>query len=247
MLLMNRADLEMGRGDFEAARTHLDLARATLREDHGLGVYEVYQAELALWQRRWTDAVLLVDDALARAPGLERAQLRVWFCAKGLRARAELAALSSARRDAGGVRAWRHDADRLLAIADDAARESATVTPNAAAWHALARAEHHRVHNEARPQSWEIAAQRWDDLERIPPAIYCRWRQAEELVNVGADRARVTVPLRQAYAEATRLRAQPLIQEIENLARRARIDLATPTRTLPDTSRTDLGADTARG
>ena len=125
MLLMNRADLEMGRGDFEAARTHLDLARATLREDHGLGVYEVYQAELALWQRRWTDAVRLVDDALARAPGLERAQLRVWFCAKGLRAHAELAALSSASRDARGVRAWRQEADRLLTIAHDAARESA--------------------------------------------------------------------------------------------------------------------------
>jgi DNA-binding CsgD family transcriptional regulator/tetratricopeptide (TPR) repeat protein len=233
MLLMNRADLEMGRGDLEAARTHLDLARATLREDHGLGVYEVYQAELALWQRTWKDAVLLVNDALVRAPGLERAQLRVWFCAKGLRALAELAALCSARRDARGVRAWRQDADRLLTIADDAARQSAPVTPNAAAWHALARAEHQRVHNEARPESWEDAAQRWDDVGRIPSAIYCRWRQAEELVTSGADRARVMVPLRQAYAEATRLRAQPLIQEIENLARRARIDPATPTRPSP--------------
>jgi ATP/maltotriose-dependent transcriptional regulator MalT len=233
MLLMNRADLEMGRGDFEAARTHLDTARTTLREDHGLGVYEVYQAELALWQRRWTDAVLLIDDALARAPDLERAQLRVWFCAKGLRARAELAALSFARRDVGGVRAWRQDADRLLAIADDAAGESAPVTPNAAAWHALARAEHYRVHNEARPESWEDAAQRWDEVGRVPPAIYCRWRQAEAMVSAGADRGRVTDPLRHAYAEATRLRAQPLIQEIENLARRARIDPATPTRPSP--------------
>ena len=229
MLLMNRADLEMGRGDFEAAQTHLDTARATLREDHGLGVYDLYQAELALWQRRWTDAERLVDEALTRAPGLEKAQLRVWFCAKGLRAHAELATLSSAHRDAGAVRAWRQDADRLLTIADDAARESAPVTPNAAAWHALAQAEHHRVHNEARPKLWEIAARRWDDVERIPQAIYCRWRQAEAMVAEGGDRSSVMVPLRHAYAEATRLRAQPLIQEIENLARRARIDPATPT------------------
>jgi ATP/maltotriose-dependent transcriptional regulator MalT len=247
MLLMNRADLEMGRGDFEAARTHLDLARATLREDHGLGVYEVYQAELALWQRRWTDAVRLVDEALARAPGLERAQLRVWFCAKGLRAHAELAAISSASREARGLRAWRQEADRLLTIADDAAGESAAVTPNAAAWHALAQAEHHRVHNEARPESWEDATQRWDDLERIPPAIYCRWRQAEAMVVAGADRARVTEPLRHAFAEATRLRAQPLIQEIENLARRARIDPATPTEPSPTAPQPSWGLTPREG
>ena len=247
MLLMNRADLEMGRGDFEAARTHLDLARATLREDHGLGVYEVYQAELALWQRRWTDAVLLVDDALARAPGLERAQLRVWFCAKGLRARAELAALSSARRDAGGVRAWRHDADRLLAIADDAARESATVTPNAAAWHALARAEHHRVHNEARPQSWE---DRRSTLGR--PGAHPAGHLLPLATGGGAGQRRrgprtrhgsAASGVRRGHA-APSTAADPRDREPRPTgANRPR----NPHRTLPDTTRTDLGADTARG
>ena len=90
-----------------------------------------------------------------------------------------------------------------------------------------------RVHNEARPESWEIAARRWDDLERIPAAIRCRWRQAEAMVTSGEDRSSVMVPLLYAFAEATRLRAQPLIKEIENLARRARIDPATPTERSP--------------
>ena len=76
-----------------------------------------------------------------------------------------------------------------------------------------------RVHNEAQPESWEIAARRWDDLERIPAAIRCRWRQAEAMVTSGEDRSSVMVPLLYAFAEATRLRAQPLIKEIENLAR----------------------------
>ena len=49
----------------------------------------------------------------------------------------------------------------------------------------------------------------------------------------GEDRSSVMVPLLYAFAEATRLRAQPLIKEIENLARRARIDPATPTERSP--------------
>ena len=59
------ADLEIGRGDFDAARAHLDAARATLREDRELAIYDVYVAELALWERRWTDA----DDGGARRSG----------------------------------------------------------------------------------------------------------------------------------------------------------------------------------
>ncbi len=105
MLLMLRADLELGRGDLDAARSHLDAALVTLREDRGQGIYDVYLAELALWERRWTEADQSVRDALARASSPQAAQLHVWFCAKGLRALAELAALARARRDANAVRA----------------------------------------------------------------------------------------------------------------------------------------------
>src|SRR4029453_9404861 len=67
MLLMLRADLELGRGDFEAARAHLEAALVTLREDRGQGIYDVLLAELALWERRWIDAEGAVRDALACA------------------------------------------------------------------------------------------------------------------------------------------------------------------------------------
>jgi tetratricopeptide (TPR) repeat protein len=42
MALIIRADVEIGRGHFDAARAHLETARATLREDRGLGVYDGY-------------------------------------------------------------------------------------------------------------------------------------------------------------------------------------------------------------
>ena len=104
MALIIRADVEIGRGDFDAARAHLDAALATLREDRGLGVYDAYRAELALWERRWTDAAQAIDDGLTQAQPDEAAQIRVQLCAKGLRAQAELAALARARRDDAALR-----------------------------------------------------------------------------------------------------------------------------------------------
>ena len=64
MALIIRADVEIGRGQFDAARAHLDAARATLREDRGLGLYDAYRAELALWERRWADAAQAIDEGL---------------------------------------------------------------------------------------------------------------------------------------------------------------------------------------
>jgi DNA-binding CsgD family transcriptional regulator/tetratricopeptide (TPR) repeat protein len=234
MLLMLRADLELGRGDFEAARTHLDAALATLREDRGLGIYDVYLAELALWERRWTDADQAVRDGLARAGSHQAAQLRVWFCAKGLRAQAELAALARARRDADAVGTWLARAGELIAVARRAAAEAAAVTPNAAGWLALAEAEHQRARGAARPQRWSDAADAWERLERPPLAAYCHWRQAEALVAAGASRAEASQPLRQAHAVAARIGATPLAEQLELLAQRARLELASPDAGPPD-------------
>ena len=105
-LLIVRAALEIGRGDFAAARTHLEDARATLREDRGLRNYLLYLAELALWEQRWTEADHAVRNGLARSRSRHAAQLRVALCAKGLRAHAELTALARARRDTDAVNQW---------------------------------------------------------------------------------------------------------------------------------------------
>ncbi len=237
MLLMLRADLELGRGDFGAARAHLDAALATLREDRGQGIYDVYLAELALWERRWTDADQAVRDGLASARSRQAAQLRVWFCAKGLRAQAELAALARARRDADAVRTWLARAGKLIAVARRAAAEAAAVTPNAAGWLALAEAEYERAHGVAQPESWSEAAAAWERLERPPLAAHCRWREAEALVAAGASRAEASQPLRQAHAVAARIGAKPLAEELQLLAQRARLDLASPDAESPDGKR----------
>ena len=227
-LLAMRGAVETGRGDFEAAGGHLAEALAALRDDRVHGMYDVYVAELALWQRRWIDADQAVHDALSRASFQQAAQLHVWFCATGLRAQAELAALARARRDEDAVRDWIDRAGEHIAVARRAAEEASAVTPNAGGWLAQAEAEHERARGAARPKSWSDAAATWEQLERPPLAAYCRWRESEALVSAGASRTEASVPLRAAHSVAAQLGAQPLLRELELLAERARLDLTSP-------------------
>lgn len=238
MVLINRADLELGRGDFASAKAHLDAALPSLREDRGLGIYDVYLAELALWERRWVDADAHVDAALTQASSPHADQLRVWFSAKGLRALAELAALARARHDADAAVAWLVKADRLVKTARSAAATASSITPNASGWLALAEAEHDRAQGLGAPDTWSVAASTWEHLERPVLAAYCRWRETEALVAVDAPRTAAAIPLRSAHTVATRIGAEPLRRELELLAQRARLDLARPEPTpSDDTSR----------
>ena len=77
------ATLETGRGDFRAAREHLDEAGATVHEDAEAAISDAYACELALWERRWGDAERVAHDGLARVRSHETAQIRVWLCAEG--------------------------------------------------------------------------------------------------------------------------------------------------------------------
>jgi DNA-binding CsgD family transcriptional regulator/tetratricopeptide (TPR) repeat protein len=234
MRLIARGELETGRGDFDAARAHFDVARATLHSDRDLATYDAFVAELALWERRWTDADAAVRDGVARTYSGEMAQIRVQLCAKGLRAQAELAALARARHDADAGRDHLGRARTLLAAARDAEAEAAPVTPNASGWRALAEGEYERARGVARPERWSEAAETWDRLQRPPLAAYCRWRQAEALVAAGASRAEASGPLRQAHAVAARIGAKPLAEQLELLAQRARLELASPDAGPPD-------------
>jgi DNA-binding CsgD family transcriptional regulator len=227
-LLIIRADLEVGRGDFDAARAHLEAAAPTVHEHPNVTTYDAYVCELALWERRWADADQAVREGVARALSRDTTQIRVWLCAKGLRAQAELAALARARRDTGAVRNWVTRAQQLITLARRAAAEASAVTPNAGGWLALAEAEYARARAPSGPESWAQAADSWERLERPPLVAYCRWREAEALVAAGASRAEAAVPLREADAIAARIGARPLLRELELLAQRARLDIAPP-------------------
>jgi DNA-binding CsgD family transcriptional regulator len=230
-LLHTRAIVETGRGEFDDARAHLESVRPALQTGLVLGLYGHYDsslADLALWERRWTDADAAVREGLAHASQREAAQIRVQLCAQGLRAQAELTALTRARRDPRAVADGVARARTLLNVARRAAAQASAITPNADGWLLLAKAEYLRTRAEARPDAWAQAATHWEQLERPPLAAYCRWRQAEALVATGASRTEAGAPLRDAHAVAARIGATPLVRELELLAGRARLDLRDP-------------------
>jgi DNA-binding CsgD family transcriptional regulator len=197
-------------------------------DTRGSWPYDLAVVELALSERRWSDAGAAVRDTLGRARPRDAALIRVELCAHGLRAEAELAALARARRDEDALGERLGEAKKLLAGARKAAEEAAAVTPNAGAWLALAEAEHERARGRAKPEAWAAAASAWERVERPPLAAYCRLRQGEALVAAGASRVDAAVPLREAHAVAERLGARPLLRELELLAARARLELASP-------------------
>jgi DNA-binding SARP family transcriptional activator/pimeloyl-ACP methyl ester carboxylesterase/tetratricopeptide (TPR) repeat protein len=224
--LLACAQLETGRGDFDAARSHLEAALASVREDERASrVYDSVAVELALSEGRWTDADDAVHAALARVRDRDAALYRVQLCAQGLRAQAELATLARGRGDADVLDGHLGRARRLLTAARRSATGAAAVTPNARGWRALAEAEHGRARGVTRPDAWSEAAAVWDELERPPLAAYCRWREAETLAAAGGD---ASVPLRAAHAVAARIGAQPLLRELELLADRAQLRLPAP-------------------
>ena len=234
-LLTIRAGVEIGRGELDDARAHLEAARATLREDRVLGLYDGYLAELALWERRWTDAEAShrrgsVSGTPARGCADPRLAVRQGAPRAGGAGSARARPPGCGRRPRRGSRRQR----KLIAIARRAAEEASAVTPNTAGWLALAEAEYERARGVARPELWSEAAETWQQLERPPLAAYCRWRQAEALVAAGASRAEASAPLRDARAVAIRIGAKPLLRELELLAERARLDLTSQDAGPPD-------------
>ena len=221
-----RAELELGRGDLEAARRHLEAgSRATL-EPQSAAAYACLLAELELWQGRPEESAGVLEGVLRSAAPGDVETRGVRLCALALRAEVELAQLAAVRRDAAAVEEARRRAQLLVERARRSVDDAAAVMPDAAGWLATAEAEHSRVGGHASPERWGAAIAVWDELERPYLAAYCRWRCAEALVAVGSSRMEAAVPAREAYRIASDLGARPLHGELELLAQRARLDLA---------------------
>jgi DNA-binding CsgD family transcriptional regulator len=187
-------------------------------------------AELAMWEERLDEAHQLVDQARAfltdnddREPGP--------VVMLGLRVEAERAtapgASDSLRRAAleeaeALIDSARQDGWDPMSPPEDARAGVAAVAGAAAA---TCRAERTRVEGSSDVELWAEAAARWNACDRPYDEAYARWREAEALALAGR-REPAEAALRRAGKLATDLGARPLIHEIEMLARRARLELA---------------------
>jgi DNA-binding NarL/FixJ family response regulator len=102
------------------------------------------------------------------------------------------------------------------------------VRPVVGAYDALCRAEERRAAGADDPDVWAGAAERWAALDQPYPSAYARYREAEAVLSTRARSARAAEVLRAAHTAAVQLGADPLRQEIEALAGRARLVLTRP-------------------
>ncbi|WP_258036973.1 helix-turn-helix transcriptional regulator [Streptomyces sp. SM14] len=129
--------------------------------------------------------------------------------------------------DARGVpEAAEGRAEALRRIREVAGRMPTVVEPWAAGelhW----RAEQLRAEGRDSPEAWQRAIDALVALRDTPvPALaWARRRYAEAVVASGGSRRSAEEALRLARATAVRLRAKPLVEEIDQLAKRARLDL----------------------
>ena len=220
------ARLALGQGRFELAREHLELGARASDEPQSKAAYAALVAELALWEGRFDDALGVVDRVLQDKEPSDLLIREPHLCALGLRAVVERVRQAAVRRDDAVIADARSSGRVLLERARRSAPGAAAVSPEADGWAAVAESEHTRVEGSSSPERWQAAAAIWEQLERPYLAAYCRWRLVEALLAAGAPRTDAIRQAREAHRTARHLAAAPLLHELEQLARRARLDLA---------------------
>jgi DNA-binding CsgD family transcriptional regulator/tetratricopeptide (TPR) repeat protein len=220
------AQVAIGRGRLGLAHEHLELGARASTEPQAKAAFAALQAEVALWEGGFDLALKVVDGALHDEEPGDLRYREPHLCALGLRVLVERVRRAAIRRDAAVVADTRRSAGVLLERARSSVARAAAVSPEASGWTAVAESEHTRVAGLPNPDRWQDAAAIWEQLHRPYPAAYCRWRLAEALLAAGAPRTDAVLPAREAHRTARRLGAPLLLHDVEQLARRARLDLA---------------------
>jgi DNA-binding CsgD family transcriptional regulator len=232
-LHLDRALLDMLRGDIEAATTRLQqvttLAAEFLVADLGREAAQL-TVEVALWAGRPGGALQQVREALApyqEVPDLTEScgQLLV----AGLRACADLAEQARACRDPDAARAAQDAAAELGSWVEQTAAVPFTDTPwvasipaDRAGWEA----EQTRLAGASDPGAWQAAAKTWESLGYPHRAGYAWWRRAQAQLDSGLPVTAAAAALRTAATAADG--HAPLQAQVRALAQRARIPLQAP-------------------
>jgi DNA-binding CsgD family transcriptional regulator len=215
-------------GRFDAAARALDQADKQIRRSHASmtrGPAAAARASLELWAGRPEAAAAVVWDCLERTGESEHVFLTARLYEVGGRACADLASRSPADDET-----FRHQvatAQRLLERLDGLiARMSGVIPPVVRASRAVCVAHASRIRGAGDAALWAEARRHWESCRDPYHAAYARWREAEALLAADGDRDAAEALIRDAHTVVDELGARPLREELETLARRARIELA---------------------
>ena len=249
--LMHRVNaglLRALRGDLEAAGAQLEQAAEAAHDPLPSEIITPLQsarAALALLEGRPEEARRHIEAAFARLGESKDVLYTPVLHGLGVRAEAELAERARSRRQETDVADARSRAETLLGDLDRTLAAADQAPPEALAQRALALAEWSRVAGVSRPESWRTAVAAWDALGQPHPAAYARLRAAQAMLTAGGDRAAAAELLADAHRTASALGAAPLRDEVELLARRARLSVE-PAPTPAEPALEETGGLTAR-
>jgi DNA-binding CsgD family transcriptional regulator/tetratricopeptide (TPR) repeat protein len=231
-LQLLRAQLAVGRGAFDDAAAHLELAAPTIARlaDPSLSAeLAATNAELAIWRRQLMLARQTVEDAIRALDQAEDRVPIITLAALGLRAEADLAELARARRAvpeaAESARVGAALRAEVVALTRRLGDRTVASPRELRVMSAVAEAEWTRLDGRSDPDAWDIAVARAVDVREPWTAAYAGWRAAEARLASRDGRERAERALASAFRSATELAATALLDEIAGLARRARIDL----------------------
>jgi DNA-binding CsgD family transcriptional regulator/tetratricopeptide (TPR) repeat protein len=206
-----------------------------------VGLAGAIRAELAVWRGRADVARTVIEATLAGAAEHEFVYYTARAHAIGARAEAALAERARAHGDsaarveaAARARRLTERIERLLSPELwHGAPPQETV-----AYAAMTAAEAERAAGTADDATWRAVAERWGACGLVLDAVYARIRQAECL-SLAGERKRASEVVAGALATARACAAEVLVDELEALARRARLSA--------DPAEATLAADAADG
>jgi len=206
-----RATLAEHARSVDVSDTHMGLATAAITR----GLPELALEEIELAFRAVESSEMPVDIT--------------HVCAYGLRAAADLAELGHARREPAMVTRAEELGSKYRACLQ--AGLAGTLVPGMGLGRAIRAAcvwglaEASRLADQSDPTLWADAVD-WLRQSRYPDLVaYAQWRLAEAVLLAHGDRDEAATCLRAANEGAAELGMRPLLDAIEALAQRARIDL----------------------
>ena len=224
-----------------------------LTEAQFSGQMYVGRVELALTTGTAEDAARFAAEGVARINRTGDRYYQSELLSIAARAEADRAAMGRATRDPGlaktalaAARAYRDTLRDWTDTPVGAEQFGGQLAADAA----ISAAEVERAAGEAGVEAWQVAVDRADRCKSAWRMVYSRYRLAEALLQARSSRREAAQVLGDAWARADALGAAPLVDQIESLARRSRVEIPTvvsaPTTAVDEPAPSDDHGLTAR-
>jgi DNA-binding CsgD family transcriptional regulator len=216
------AALHMGRGDLDAAAATMAQLRGAVasRSEREFFLLRQREVELAVATGDHSRILGIVDDRPLRQFGGIVALLTAAATAAADRGD-EAHRRSDRAGEQDAVRETRNCLDELLRIRDVEAESESTT----AGFVSVVEGEYSRAEGKNDPNPWIAAAEVWRRQDRKHRLAYARFREADALLRSGAGASGARAPLTEARTVAEAIGARLLLEQIDALGRRGRVDI----------------------